>query len=170
MKDLIAVIGPLLGLWVGNRLSSGQKEVDRLWELRRATYGAIQAEMNAMLSIGASLDLDIAQYSFEGALRSDQSDNQLGKFWERWRNAERRFSDDYLIVSPEYRRLFEEAQRDPEWRPEDTEEETYGRLSTRIREYQPQLLAVALREMETMNMGLVALGLRRLRTGERPTA
>ena len=103
---LVTAIATLVGVILGNRLTYARSSAERLWDLRRQAYGVILTELAAVDRISHNANQYIASGVddyWEGKYFADD----VAKIGAHMRVVRARFSDDYLILSDEFIRLFE---------------------------------------------------------------
>lgn len=169
-KDGLTAAVALAVVWLGHRFTTQRSVADRLWDMRRSTYGFILAKLLSMSRIAGRIDVFVAQHGWDR--RSDTLTKNDDDLWEQYREIQSRFVDDYLIVSPAFRELFTEFSNSGDVSydgdPEDYDHELHNSLAVRIRKFRPRLNQLALEELEDLRRGAIERMWHRIWTRKRP--
>jgi hypothetical protein len=148
LGNVVTGIATVIAVVIANRLTYSRSTKERLWDLRRQAYGVILAELGAADRIihGANkyIASGVGDY-FESKYFADD----IKKTGEHMKVAHDRFSDDYLIFSDDFVRIFEAflGERDDAG-PNVAGHNEHLRRRSVITKYRPLLLAQARSEMK----------------------
>jgi hypothetical protein len=139
-----AIIVAVLTSWLSYARSSKEK----LWDLRREAYGTILSAWATAERICDSADEFIGERGEIEYFESTYSKSHDAEIGKQMTIANKRFSDDYLILSDEFIAIYEhfesEAYAD---NPNDMPPDEHDRFASAIRKNRPLLLGCARAEM-----------------------
>ena len=147
---LLNLVSLIVGAVLGNRLTYSRSTKEKLWDLRRQSYGVILSELAAADRIIRGANEYIASGTGGDYFESEYFADDIKKIGEHMRVAHARFSDDYLIFSDEFVRIFEAflGERD-DADPNVAGHNEHLRRRSVITKYRPLLLAQARSEMKS---------------------
>jgi hypothetical protein len=96
----------LVGVFIGSRLSYGRSIKEKFWDVRREAYTGILSELAEVDRITKGADVWMAtmpgEYLNSDWIQKDSEkiENRMGVVW-------RKYSDDHLVMSDEFVRIFE---------------------------------------------------------------
>lgn len=147
LGSLITPAVTIIGVILANQLTYGLGNLQKVWELRRQSYGVIISSLGTVERICSIadeyIDEDLIRY-FDSAIfgrENEQICAQMAIVRER-------FSSDYLILSDEFIALF--AGLDDALAagtPNDTPPEEHDRFAEAVRLWRPRLMTQARQEM-----------------------
>jgi hypothetical protein len=145
--NVITATATVIAVVIANRLTFRRSSQEKIWDLRRQAYGLILSELATVERICERADEYIQEDEhryFEGKY-SDEDSAEIG---EHMSNIEKKFSDDYLVLSESfialYDRMRDEMRGDPY---NDTPPERHASFSSAVRKGRPLLIAQARDEM-----------------------
>jgi hypothetical protein len=144
---IISALSALGGAFIGSHLSYQRTSKEKIWDLRRQAYGVIIAELAQIESI---LD-DASEYIAQDAPR--YFEEVVGKHNEKisahFSIADKKFSDDYLVLSDEFIAIYTAMKNEYSQDPYEilTPEDDHEKFSAAIRKYRPKLLVQARTEI-----------------------
>jgi hypothetical protein len=149
--NIITGIATVVAVVIANRLSYGRTNREKLWDLRRQSYGFILSELGSIEQICDIADEYISeggeQRYFEG---QDQLHNE--KIHMHMNAMRKRFADDYLILSDTFIALYEKLSKEMSSDPyNSTPSDDHDIFSAAIRKYRPLLTTLARSEMMIHN-------------------
>jgi len=148
--NIVTAIATVVAVVVANRLSYGRSNKEKLWDLRRQTYGLVLAELGEVEQICDGADEYIQQD--EGRYFESVSQNYDAEIAKHMAAIRRRFADDYLILSEPFIALYEEFTREMSGDPyNDLPPERHEKFASALRKYRPLLAALAREEMTIRN-------------------
>ena len=150
MEFLLSIIAPtmtLVGVIVGSRLSYGRSIKEKFWDVRREAYSAILSELAEVDRITKGADVWMATMGpseyYNGSIGKD-----ISKIREHMHVVWRKYSDDHLIMSDEFVRIFESFISEfDEGDPNDATNARHLRGRKIITKYRALLLAQARKEL-----------------------
>lgn len=108
LKDMLGVIAPLVGVWLGALLSQGSSRREKLMELRRPAYGVILSHLAKVVRrldfAAGSIAESATRYFNDENSGMTRDDEFIG---HNMSAARARFEDDYLILPDEFIARFE---------------------------------------------------------------
>jgi hypothetical protein len=146
LGNVVTAIATVIAVVVANRLTYSRSTKERLWDLRRQAYGVILTELAAIdrISHAANEYID----GVGGYFESEYFGGDVAKIGEHMKVVRDRFSNDYLILSDDFIRIFDtflgELSGDPNVAGHDEHLRTRGVIT----KYRPLLLAQARSEMK----------------------
>jgi hypothetical protein len=144
---LIALIGPIAGVIIGNRLAHTRSSRQRLWDLQRPAYGQILSGLGDVERICDDADEYISERGFHDYFDNPAHERHNDEIAKLMASVRRRFSDDYLILSDDFISIFNELTNEMATDPNSSPEEDHDNFAKAIRKYRPRLLTVARAEM-----------------------
>jgi hypothetical protein len=106
LGSIITGIVTVVGVILANRLSYGRSTKEKFWDVRRQAYSAILSELAEVDRITKGADEWMATMGpeeyFNGSIDEDKE-----KIGEHMSVVWRKYSDDHLIMSDEFVRIFE---------------------------------------------------------------
>jgi hypothetical protein len=149
LTTVLAVLGTIAGVVIGNRLTYARSSKEKIWDLRRAAYGEILAELAAVERIYDDADVYISERSFADYFEQKaytQDNEEIDKHMVRVRD---RFAADYLILSDDFIKLYDELVGEMRNDPYSSlsPDEEYEVSSDAIRRQRPLLVTLARNEM-----------------------
>lgn len=147
--NIVTAVATVVAVVVANRLSYRQSNQERLWDLRRVTYGTIMSELALVERVCDSIDEAISERSYEEYWNTKSRVDDDAEIHERMKKMASRFSDDYLILSDIFIWAytdFTDAMRADPYNSSPPEE--YDVFSAAIREHRPKLMRIARDEMQ----------------------
>jgi hypothetical protein len=149
LGNIITAVATVGAVVVANRLSYRRSNRERLWDLRRETYGFLLSELASVEHVCDSIDEAIAERSYAAYWETKSRARDDADIAERMGKVRQRFSDDYLILSDEFIRVFDDLTRESRGDPYNSSPpEEYELFSGAMRKHRPRLLAVAREEMK----------------------
>ncbi len=139
----IGIGGTLLGNW----LSSKRSDREKIVSLRRESYGRILSdlwEIERLCDTAAEYISEADETQYFG---SKASNNIETKTHELTSAVRKRFTDDYLIISDEFRSLYEAMNDESATDNNDLPPEAHEHFDKMIRKHRPILLAQARKEV-----------------------
>ena len=150
LGSVVTAIAALVGVFIASQLHYRRSTRERLWDLRRQAYGVILARLARVERICANIDDIVAMHGGDVYWESDSSTKHSEQIREHMAVMTDRFSDDYLIISKEFVRIFEEFQSElNSGDPNVAADEEENRFGDTIRKYRPLLLAQAVSETKS---------------------
>jgi hypothetical protein len=150
LGNIVTAVATVLAVMVANHLSYRKSNRERLWDLRRAAYGLMLSELAAVERICDGIDEAVAERSFEAYWETKGRTRDDAEITERMGKVHQRYSDDYLIISDEFIKVFDKflgnGRADPYVSSPPEEHEAF---SAAIRKYRPRLMGIARNEMKT---------------------
>jgi hypothetical protein len=147
--NIVTAIATVLAVVVANRLSYRQSNKERLWDLRRVTYGTILSELALVQRICNSIDEAISERSYEEYWNTKSRVRDDDELHERMKTITSRVSDDYLILSDTFIKAYSEftdaMRADPYNSSPPNEHDVF---SAAVREHRPRLMKIARDEMQ----------------------
>jgi hypothetical protein len=144
---LTTLVSGAMGAILTNVLNARRSTDEKIWELRRTAYGNILAELSAVERILRSADEYIQENEmgyFEGKV-SRAHDESIAQHMELVRKS---YTDNYLILSNRFIRLFEEFLRSLDHgNPYLNPPEEHDIFAAAVRGTRPKLLQQARNEM-----------------------
>ena len=137
------LVSGALGAFITNVLNSRRSTDEKIWELRRTSYGSILAELAAVESVLDDIDSDIVLGRHFTQEITNTYNKETGTHLESARKA---YTDNYLILSERFIELFEDFLRSLNYEVQYPPEE-YKVFSGVIRAARPKLLQQARSEM-----------------------
>jgi len=147
VRDLLQVVGPLGGVWLGAILGHGSQRTQKLLDLRRPAYGLILAQLakvEARLNWISELISEAGDGYFQDPQAHMSHDRYIG---DEMQIAQQRFVDDYLILSDQFVSRFEKMQADISSAEYEIPPIAHDIFETAVRSARPDLLAIARREV-----------------------
>jgi hypothetical protein len=149
LTPIITAGAAVLAVVIGNRLSYARTYKEKIWDLRRQTYGVILSELAAVERICDDADGYISERGYEEYWNNKARERHDAEIANHMGIIQRRFSDDYLILSDAFiglhDKLMKEMASDPYNALPPDEHETF---SEAIRKYRPLLTTLARNEMK----------------------
>jgi hypothetical protein len=105
--NIITGIMTLVGVFIGSRLSYGRSIKEKLWDVRREAYGGMLSELAEVDRITKGADVWMATMGAGEYLNSDSSQQDRKKIRNHMSVVWRKYSDDHLVMSDEFIRIFE---------------------------------------------------------------
>jgi hypothetical protein len=147
ISGLITSFVTIIGVVLANQLTYGRTNRQKLWELRRQTYGLMLSELARVERLLDSADMSIQEDAtryFEGESYSD--DNR--KISSHMATAWQRFTADYLVLSDGFIDLYEKFGEAITGDPYNyLPPEEHERFATILRQWRPRLMKQARSEM-----------------------
>jgi hypothetical protein len=146
--NIVTAVATVLAVVIANKLTLARSSAEKMWDLRRQSYGVILSELarvdRIIRDVDAILAIDLIGY-FQSKLHNTHQE----KMWKHINSARQRFDDDYLVLSQEFIELFQnmEARLEIEDDPNDTPPEQIEKYAEIIKEVRPKLVAQARKEM-----------------------
>lgn len=145
LPALVGLVGVSLGAW----LTSKRTSKERITDLRRQTYGVILSELWEAERLCDVVNEYISQTDEMYYFHSPESSRHNAKISDRMRAAYDRFTSDYLIVSDQFRSLYDAMIADISDDPNELPPEEHESFDAAIRKHRPLLLAQARKETAT---------------------
>jgi hypothetical protein len=146
--NIITAATAVLAVVIANRLSYRSSYNERVWDLRRETYGIILSQLAILERICDGIDEAVNERSYEEYWNTKGRERDDARISECMGAMQKRFSDDYLILTDEfidaYNKLMSDMRSDPYDYDPPSEHDDFSKA---IRENRPLLLALARREM-----------------------
>ena len=147
ITGIMTLVMTLVGVFVGSRLSYGRSIKEKFWDVRRKAYSAILSELAEVDRITKGADKWMATMGpgeyFKGSIGEDTS-----KIREHMKVVWRKYSDDHLIMSDEFVRIFESfISEHDEGDPNDATNARHLRQRKTITKHRALLLAQARKEL-----------------------
>ena len=138
----IAPLATVVAVIVGNLLSSRQSGKSKIWDLQREAYGAILSGLGSIDRFLEACDIESLQETsnYHSGLVYQKYGEPISEYMTA---VQQRFSDDYLILSPDFVCLFDSLLRaiaQGDYQDSGTHHEIFAKA---VREYRPLLLKVA---------------------------
>lgn len=148
ITPLITAAAAVLAVIIGNRLSYARTYKEKIWDLRRQTYGIILSGLAAVEQICEAADQYIDERGYEEYWNNKarvRHDNEISNHMGAIRS---RYSDDYLILSDAFIALYDEMSKEMTGDPyNDSPPDQHETFSSAIKKYRPLLSALARSEM-----------------------
>ena len=143
----IGGITGLGGVFLGNWLSSKRSDREKIVSLRRESYGRILSDLWEIERLCDAAAESISERGELEYFHSKQSSDVDDKIFEFITAIRKRFTDDYLIISDEFRSLYEAMNSESASDPNDLPPEAHEHFDKMIRRHRPILLARARSEV-----------------------
>jgi hypothetical protein len=110
LAPIIGLVGVIVGAVLVNWLTYSRSTKEKLWDLRRQSYGVILSELAAIDRICRAAEEYMAVHSADSYFDVNDSDTPFGRdlsnIGKHMKAVRDRFSDDYLIFSDDFVRTF----------------------------------------------------------------
>lgn len=138
----------VLAVVIANRLSYARSYKEKLWDLRRQTYGVILSELAAVERFCDDADEYISERGYEEYWNNKARERHDAEIANHMGTIRNRFSDDYLILSDAFIGLYDKLMKEMAGNPyNDLPPEQHENFSAGIRKYRPLMSALARSEM-----------------------
>lgn len=140
----------LFSVWFGSWLSSSSNQRQKSWELRRAAYGPILAELSWIERICDRADEFISEDPIK-YFESKARDRHNDEIAERLHRADKRYADDYLIMSREFISLYAQMRSEMQASSDPNTEwlEEHEGFEAAIKKFRPLLTKQARKEIDS---------------------
>jgi len=107
LGSIITGIVTVAGVILANRLSYGRSTKEKLWDARREAYRAILSQLAEIDRVTKGADEWMATMGPGEYFNSSSIDDDKEKIRQHMKVVWRKYSDDHLIMSDEFVRIFE---------------------------------------------------------------
>jgi hypothetical protein len=143
------VTAAIAGVIIANGLTYRRSNKERLWDLRRETYGIILSELAAVEQICDGIDEAASERSYLEYWNTKGRERDDAEISDCMSRARKRYTADYLVLSDGFIKAFDELTADMRGDPYNfSPPEEHDSFSAAIRKHRPQLLALAHAEMK----------------------
>jgi hypothetical protein len=147
--NIVTAVATVIAVVIANRLTFSRTNKERLWDFRRQAYGMILAELGAIEEIYLNIDEYIKVHGEEAYYQSEGMHQDSARIAEHLSKADKRFADDYLVLSAGFIRHYERMHADfRKIDPNVAGIEARKPLMVAIRKARPKLLSQARSEMK----------------------
>jgi hypothetical protein len=145
----VGLAGVLLGSWLTAKRSSREKLID----LRRESYGRILSDLWEVERLCDIANEYISETGGENYFSSESDRKSDEKIYTYVQSIRKRFTDDYLIISDEFRSLYEAMNDETASSSDDhlDPEDQHDHFDSVVRKHRQLLLTQARKETMTRN-------------------
>ncbi len=146
-QSLISAASGLGGVFLGGWLTFRNAGKEKLIDLRRATYGEILFELSELEKVFDIAADYISQGGWDTYIGSDVSKKHSDQISEHLAKIEKRLSGDYLVISDQFRSLYEVFVTERRTSDDIAYYEEDDTFELALKKHRPLLLAQARKEV-----------------------
>ncbi len=146
---IVTVVGTIVGVVIANRLTASRSYKEKIWDLRRAAYGFILAQLGELERVYDNADEYITERGFEEYFEHKAYSEGRDEIAKHLKLIRAKFADDYLILSDRFIELINALEDGIATDPygSTSVDEDYDTESAAVRKYRPLLVERARQEM-----------------------